>query len=134
MVTGAVAKTGGGADGAGWTGTDCGGDGGGIDGGMYGAGVGVESGVGAGGVTVQLTGAAGALPASPLGAARKTAQLSSPPGHVIGSARTTLPMTPHTNTPRASGLKADIANLLFEPIEIAVVTIPSATHHSSIRP
>ena len=48
-------------------------------------------------------------------------------GEVIGSARTTLPVAAHTRMPRARGFKADIANLLFEPKKIAVMTIPTAT-------
>jgi len=36
-------------------------------------------------------------------------------------------MIPQSKIPRARGLRADIANLLFEPKEIAVMTIPTAT-------
>jgi hypothetical protein len=46
---------------------------------------------------------------------------------VIGSARTALVMTPQTTIPNSVGLRADIANLLFEPKETAIMTIPTAT-------
>ncbi len=48
-------------------------------------------------------------------------------GQVIASARTTLSSAAHTSKPRARGLRADIANLLFVPTEITLMMIPTAT-------
>jgi hypothetical protein len=54
-------------------------------------------------------------------------QLLSPLGQEIGSAWTVLAAMPQITRARASGFRADIANLLFQPKEIAVMTIPAAT-------
>jgi hypothetical protein len=48
-------------------------------------------------------------------------------GQVIASAWTTLSIAAHTSTPRARGFKAGIANLLFEPTEITILMISTAT-------
>jgi hypothetical protein len=62
-------------------------------------------------------------PLPPFGPASQAIQSD----QVIGSARTAFVMTPQTTIPNTIGLRADIANLLFEPKETAVMTIPTAT-------
>src|SRR5262249_14774262 len=45
----------------------------------------------------------------------------------MGSAWTVVPASPQMRTARASGFRADIANLLYQPKENAFLTFPAAT-------
>jgi hypothetical protein len=51
----------------------------------------------------------------------------------MGSAWTVVPK-PQITSARASGFQADIANLLFQPKENALMTIPAATPDLSSSP
>jgi hypothetical protein len=66
-----------------------------------------------------------ALPLCPLpGTTVQTTQFSATG---IGSAWVAVAMAPQTQRPKMRGFEADISNLLFEPKEIALLTISAAT-------